>query len=66
LFVVEESCEGTIAAKARGETGFGYDPIFIPDGHDRTFAELGSEIKDRSSHRARALRRFRDKLAEML
>lgn len=66
LFVVEESCEGTIAAEARGESGFGYDPVFVPEGHDRTFAELGAEIKDGLSHRGKALCRFRDELARLL
>ena len=45
---------GTIAREAKGKAGFGYDPVFIPDGYDRTFAELGAEIKDSISHRAKA------------
>ncbi len=45
---------GEIADAPRGTEGFGYDPVFIPDGYDRTFAELGAEIKDRISHRANA------------
>jgi len=48
--------EGRIAHQARGSSGFGYDPIFVPEGHSRTFAELGPEIKNRMSHRAKALR----------
>jgi XTP/dITP diphosphohydrolase len=55
---------GTIADGARGVGGFGYDPIFIPEGHGQTFAELGAEIKDTISHRARALDAFRRFLAE--
>lgn len=66
LFVVEESCEGAIALEARGESGFGYDPIFVPAGYDQTFAELGGEIKDGLSHRGKALRTFRDELAKHL
>ena len=45
---------GHIAPEPRGMEGFGYDPIFIPDGYDKTFGELGEEIKSRISHRARA------------
>ena len=47
---------GVIAAEPRGEGGFGFDPIFIPRGEARTFAEMGVEEKNRLSHRARALR----------
>ncbi len=48
-------CEGRIAREERGAGGFGYDPVFVPAGHDRTFAELPAETKNRLSHRARAL-----------
>lgn len=48
--------EGRIALKARGSEGFGYDPIFIPEGEDRTVAELGDRWKAEHSHRARAAR----------
>jgi XTP/dITP diphosphohydrolase len=48
-------CEGRIALAARGAGGFGYDPVFIPNGGDLTFAELKPEIKNQISHRARAL-----------
>ncbi len=51
----EGRCEGRIAHRAAGSAGFGYDPIFIPDGYDRTFAELGLDVKSKISHRARAL-----------
>ncbi len=53
---------GTITHERRGEGGFGYDPIFVPEGYDLTFAQLGSEIKNRISHRAKAV----EKLAEYL
>ena len=47
---------GCITESPRGEGGFGYDPVFVPDGHDRTFAEMPLDLKNRISHRARALR----------
>ncbi len=52
--------EGRIAAEPRGSEGFGYDPIFVPDGEERTVAELGDEWKARNSHRARAARSLLD------
>ncbi|MBA3441316.1 MAG: XTP/dITP diphosphatase [Pyrinomonadaceae bacterium] len=48
-------CEGRIAHTARGTNGFGYDPIFIPDGYALTFGELETDVKQRISHRAQAL-----------
>jgi XTP/dITP diphosphohydrolase len=47
--------EGRIIDAPRGGSGFGYDPLFIPDGHERTFAELGEDVKNALSHRSRAL-----------
>jgi XTP/dITP diphosphohydrolase len=55
LHTFEGACEGRIARAPRGTGGFGYDPLFIPDGHDRTFGELPQEVKHTLSHRARAL-----------
>ena len=46
--------EGRIADEPRGSEGFGYDPVFVPDGEERTVAELGNDWKSRNSHRARA------------
>lgn len=51
----EGSISGTIIDECRGENGFGYDPIFLPDGYDRTFAELDAAEKNKISHRARAV-----------
>ncbi len=59
---VQGSCEGIIADAPRGEHGFGYDPVFIPDGYTSTFAELGIEVKNKLSHRAKALEKARDVL----
>ena len=52
--------EGTILHAPRGESGFGYDPLFVPDGHCETFAQLGAEIKNALSHRSRALEQLRE------
>lgn len=54
LFCAEGICEGRIAEAPRGDHGFGYDPIFVPDGFDQTFGELPDAIKEQISHRARA------------
>lgn len=55
LNVSEGTCDGIITFEQRGEGGFGYDPLFVPDGFNQTFAELADTIKNRISHRARAL-----------
>ena len=60
--VFEGVCEGKIGFKPKGENGFGYDPVFFPEGSCRTFAEMGSGEKNRISHRARAA----DKLKKWL
>ena len=59
----EGVCEGTLLSKPRGSGGFGYDPIFVPAGFDRTMAELTPEEKDRISHRGRAFRALGELLA---
>lgn len=58
--------DGKIATEPRGSGGFGFDPIFIPEGFDRTFAEMTTEEKNRLSHRGRALREFANWLKENL
>ena len=59
LQVAEGICEGSICFDERGKSGFGYDPIFVPDGYDQTFGELSEEIENSISHRARALQSIR-------
>ena len=59
----EGICRGRIAQAESGEGGFGYDPLFIPKGHDLSFAELGPDIKNSISHRARALAKLADHFA---
>jgi XTP/dITP diphosphohydrolase len=51
----EGTCEGTITTEPRGDGGFGYDPLFLPDGYDQTFAEMPPETKNAISHRQEAL-----------
>lgn len=53
---LEGICKGSIATQRNGAEGFGYDPVFIPEGEDRTFAEMPSEAKNAISHRGRAVR----------
>ena len=58
----EGVCEGSIAPAESGKTGFGYDPLFIPEGYSSTFAELGERVKNQLSHRARALAALASKM----
>ncbi|CAI8042017.1 dITP/XTP pyrophosphatase [Geodia barretti] len=64
--VVRAACEGRIIRAPRGVSGFGYDPVFVPVGYDKTFAELGDEIKNQISHRAKALGEARELLSEII
>jgi len=57
--------DGQIIEERRGVTGFGYDPVFMPDGYDETFAELGTEIKNNISHRALATRKLAERIQTM-
>ena len=58
-------CRGRILTELRGEGGFGYDPVFMPDGYSQSMAELGAAVKNTISHRANALKEFRQKLREL-
>ncbi len=63
--VVRGVCEGRITHTPRGASGFGYDPVFVPTGYNKTFAELGDTVKNQISHRAKALDKARKLLSEM-
>lgn len=62
----EGRIEGHIAIAARGSQGFGYDPIFLPEGSDRTFAEMDADEKNQISHRSRALRAVKPQVGTLL
>ena len=53
--IFEGRCEGRLLREPRGRAGFGYDPLFIADGQTKTFAEISPDVKNRISHRAKAL-----------
>jgi XTP/dITP diphosphohydrolase len=59
----EGVCDGRLLLDRRGRRGFGYDPVFVPNGYDRTMAELEDAEKDRISHRGIALRALREQIA---
>lgn len=58
----EGECPGQILRQPQGEGGFGYDPVFMPDGYGESMAVLGSEVKNKISHRAHALAKFKEEL----
>ncbi len=66
ILVVKGECKGSIGIEPKGSNGFGYDPLFVPDGYTKTFAELGDNIKNKISHRAKALENLREKILELL
>jgi len=65
LGIFEGIVEGKIANEARGDSGFGYDPIFIPEGLKQTFGELPTQVKNTISHRAKAIRALADRLRRL-
>ena len=62
----EGEVKGTILTEERGEGGFGYDPLFVPDGYDQTFAEMPQELKNKISHRANAFSKAMEFIEEQL
>lgn len=66
IYMVKEECKGIITFNPKGEHGFGYDPIFLVPECDKTFAELGNKIKNRISHRGKAMRRMINIIKEIV
>ncbi len=62
----EGICEGQITEQERGDLGFGYDSIFLPDGYDQTFGEMSEELKNKISHRSKALENLSSLLKELI
>jgi XTP/dITP diphosphohydrolase len=62
--IFEGACKGKIIFTPRGQNGFGYDPLFVPDGFEKTFAELGGDVKNKLSHRAKALEKLKKKFTK--
>jgi XTP/dITP diphosphohydrolase len=63
--LVQGICNGNIIEQPRGTNGFGYDPVFVPDGHDQTFAEMDLATKNSLSHRAKAMAEFKNLLRSL-
>ena len=63
--IFDGACEGKIIFEPRGQNGFGYDPLFVPDGFTQTFAELGEDVKNKLSHRAKALAKLKNYFSKL-
>ena len=66
FLVAQESCPGVVTTNPKGDKGFGYDPVFRPNGFDLTMAQISAESKNKISHRARALRVLSDSIPPFL
>lgn len=66
LLVSEGTCRGHIVLEPRGSGGFGYDPLFVPDGYNKTIAELPAEEKNKISHRGKAFGDLKEKIEKMI
>lgn len=64
-YFFEGVIKGTLLSERRGSNGFGYDPIFVPDGYDKTFAQLSADLKNKISHRAIAIKKMTEFLAKV-
>lgn len=66
VLTVKGECKGSIGFELKGNNDFGYDPLFTPDGYENTFAELSGEVKNKISHRAKALEGIKETLKNLL
>lgn len=66
VITVKGECKGHIGFELKGHNDFGYDPLFTPQGYEKTFAELSGEVKNKISHRAKALEDIKDTLTNLL
>ena len=64
--VVEGVCRGKICLASKGDNGFGYDPVFVPDGYKKTFAQMGPVLKNKISHRSKALAKAKNIISKYL
>ena len=63
--IFDGACEGRIQSVASGQGGFGYDPLFVPDGYTQSFAELGEDVKNKLSHRAHAVAKLKNYFSKL-